>query len=154
MKKNYFKNENNKNDTKKDNVIIKENNDEQKNKEKKIYINKLAEIMINKKAESEPTNKNIYANARRIRKSYRKFQDVKNETDYTNNNEDKNNGNLLKKEEKKENKPYRSLKSMKIESEIKIDKRLQESSSQSNRVCRGRRFYKRKQDDINSEIKE
>ena len=154
MKKNYFKNESNKNDTKKANEIIKENNDEQKNKEKKIYINKLAEIMINKKAESEPTNKNIYANARRIRKSYRKFQDVKNETDYTNNNEDKNNGNLLKKEEKKENKPYRSLKSMKIESEIKIGKRLQESSSQSNRVCRGRRFYKRKQDDINSEIKE
>ena len=41
---------------------------------------------------------------------------------------------------------------MKIDSESKIDKALQESSSQTNRVCRGRRFYKRKQDDINNVI--
>ena len=159
MKKNYFKNE-----SKKDNIIIKGsdnggNNDEQKNQEKKIFTNKLTEINNNKNIEKEPENKNIYTNTRRIRKSYKRYQDINNETDNKNNNtnnynnEDKNND-IAKKEEKKENKPYRSLKSMKIESEIKIDKGLQESSSQTNRVCRARRFYKRKQDEIKNEIKE
>ena len=37
---------------------------------------------------------------------------------------------------------------------IKIEKGMKESSSQTNRVCLGRRFYKRKQEDMKNEIKE
>ena len=156
MRRNYFKNE-----SKKENLLKQNDNiDEQKSQEKKIYINRLTELINNnRKTEKEPENKNIYSNPRRIRKSYQKYIDINNETGIKNNdinninNEEKNNVNLNK-EEKRENKPYRSFKSMKIESEIKIDKGLQESSSQTNRICRARRFYKRKQDEIKSEIKE
>ena len=81
---------------------------------------------------------------------------MNNETDYNKNNniDDKKSENLInQKSEKNENKPFRSLKSMKIESQNRFGKGLQESASQSNRVCKGRRFYKRKQDDIQTEIK-
>ena len=157
LKKNFFKNDN---ENKKLNIIEKTNNDDQINKEKKIYINKLTDT-INNNTENGSTksNNNIFKDARRIRKSYKNYQDINNinnETDYNkdeiNNDLYENKNEITKKEGKKENKPYRSLKSMKIDSESKIDKALQESSSQTNRVCRGRRFYKRKQDDINNVI--
>ena len=156
MKKNYFKNESNKNESKK----VKDKNEEPKNIEKKIFINKITDNMINKKVESEPTNKdNIYTNNRRLRNPYRRFQNVNNETDYNNNinfnnNEDKKKINNIKKDDNKDNKAYRSLKTMKLESEVKYGRGLKESSSQTNRVCRGRRFYKRKQEDIQTEINE
>ena len=162
---NLFKNDY---DNKKQNLIEKINNGDQINKETKIDINKVNDDKLNKKSENENDNKKItnqiYKDNRGYVKKYRKNKEINN----NNNNEidlnkDKNNKDLeekkienipLKMEEKKENKPYRSLKSMKLNNEIKFDKVLQESSSQTNRVCRGRRFYKRKQEDINTEIKE
>ena len=42
---------------------------------------------------------------------------------------------------------------MKNESDLKIEKELKESLSQTNRVCFGRRFYKRKKEDMKNKIK-
>ena len=164
MKKNYFQDEKNKRENNKVNLIIKENNEELNNKEKRIYINKLTDIISNKKTENDQPPKNVYTHSRRVRNSYKINQDINNETDHNNNinnnyNDNKRFQNLYAKKEdikekEKESKPYRSLKSMKIESEIKIEKGMKESSSQTNRVCLGRRFYKRKQEDIKNEIKE
>jgi hypothetical protein len=124
-------------------------------------LNKLIENSKNKKTENnddiEPINKNIFINRRKVRKSYKKYQN--NETEYNKNTvmgEEKNNE-LNKKEEKNETKPYRSVKSIKIETDYKIEKKgegLQESSSQVNRVCFGRRFYKKKKEDLKHETNE
>ena len=158
MNNNLFKNDYG---YKKQNIIEKTNNDDQINKENKLYINKLTDAMLNKKSENENENvkitNHIYKDTRGIVQKYKKNKIINNEKDFNKDKdlEEKKNENIpIKNEEKKENKPYRSLKSMKINSENKIDKVLQESSSQTNRVCRGRRFYKRKQEDINNEIKE
>ena len=45
---------------------------------------------------------------------------------------------------------------MKIENGNKSERNLGllENSSQSNRICRGRRFYKKKQEDLKAEAKE
>ena len=114
--------------------------------------------------DDEKINKNIFINTRKVKKSYRRHQNENIDTDYNKNNnnninDDKKNEYMTnnKKEEKKENKPYRSLKSMKIEIDYKYEKKndgLQESSSQSNRVCFGRRFYKKKKDDLKPETNE
>ena len=128
--------------------------------------NKLTDTNINKKMDNddEKINKNIFINTRKVKKSYRRHQNENIYTDYNKNNnnninDDKKNEYMTnnKKEEKKENKPYRSLKSMKIEIDYKYEKKndgLQESSSQSNRVCFGRRFYKKKKDDLKPETNE
>ena len=149
------KKDNNEINIKKQNIIEKINNDDQINKEKKIFINKLNKKLDNENENEKITNQ-IYKDSRGIVQKYRKYKDINNETDF---NRDKNNKDLKEKNEnmheaKQENKPYKSLKTMRINNENKIDKVIQESSSQTNRVCRGRRFYKRKQEDINTEIKE
>ena len=160
--KNFLKKVNFKND-KKDITNNNINNNEIKNEEIKNNKspNKLIENSKNKKTENnddiEPINKNIFINRRKVRKSYKKYQN--NETEFNKNTvigEEKN-SELNKKEEKKETKPYRSVKSIKIETDYKFEKKgegLQESSSQVNRVCFGRRFYKKKKEELKHETNE
>ena len=125
---------------------------------KRIIENKLNKKTENED-ESEIINKNIFINQRKIGKTYRRFQNKNNETDCNKNiveYEEKNKDNI--KEDKKDSKPYKSVKTIKIGTDNKLEKKrgegLQESSSQSNRVCFGRRFFKKKKDDLNQETNE
>ena len=121
--------------------------------------------MANIKEENENENENItntiYSKGRRIRKSYKRNQIPNNEAvddNKTNNIENKKIEIIPNKiDEKNEEKwHYKSLKTMKIENGNKSERNLGllENSSQSNRICRGRRFYKKKQEDLKAEAKE
>ena len=165
-KNEVFKDINNKSKekNKKINFINKNDNGNiEKKKENKLYDDK--KIMANIKEENENENENItntiYSKGRRIRKSYKRNQIPNNEAvddNKTNNIENKKIEIIPNKiDEKNEEKwHYKSLKTMKIENGNKSERNLGllENSSQSNRICRGRRFYKKKQEDLKAEAKE
>ena len=149
----------NKEINKKSYYINTDNNFAQNNREEKRYL-----IVKTENDEEENSGgKNLFTKTRHLRSSYKKNyitnndandENVINNYGYKKNdkfiNSDKN-----EKEYKGDNKHYKSLKTMKIE--IGNNNRkfaIQESSSQSNRVCRGRRFYKKKQEDLKLETNE
>ena len=111
--------------------------------------------------EEENSGKNILTKTNHLKSSYKKKYITSNDTNdenVINNYGYKKNDNFINREKNEkeyggDNKHYKSLKTMKIEIGNKNNRQfgLQESSSQSNRVCRGRRFYKKKQEDLKLE---
>ena len=125
-------------------------------KEEKRYL-----IVKTENDEEGNSGKNLFGKTRHLRSSNKNNYIMSNDTNdenIINNYEFKKYDKFINSEKNEknyrgDNKHYKSLKTMKIEIGNKNDRKfgLQESSSQSNRVCRGRRFYKKKQEDLKLE---
>ena len=133
-----------------------DNNFAQNHREEKKYL-----IVKTENDEEENSGKNLFTKTRHLRSSYKKNYVTNNNTNdenVINNYGYKKNDKFINSEKNEkdfggDNKHYKSLKTMKIEIGNKNNSKfgLKESSSQSNRVCRGRRFYKKKQEDLKLE---
>jgi len=133
-----------------------DNNFAQNHREEKKYL-----IVKTENDEEENSGKNLFTKTRHLRSSYKKnyvTNNNANDENVINNYGYKKNDKFINSEKNEkdfggDNKHYKSLKTMKIEIGNKNNSKfgLKESSSQSNRVCRGRRFYKKKQEDLKLE---
>ena len=174
--KNYYQNKykrkiesKEKNDEIKDNISNKEkemnrklyyintdNNLEQNHREENRYL-----IVKTENDEKENSGKNLFTRTRHLKSPFKKNYASNNDTNdenVINNYRYKKNDKFINSEKNEkeyggDNRHYKSLKTMKMKIENKNNRKfgLQESSSHSNRVCRGRRFYKKKQEDLKLE---
>ena len=133
-----------------------DNNFAQNHREEKKYL-----IVKTENDEEENSGKNLFTKTRHLRSSYKKNYVTNNninDENVINNYGYKKNDKFINSEKNEkdyggDNKHYKSIKTMKIEIGSKNNSKfgIKESSSQSNRVCRGRRFYKKKQEDLKLE---
>ena len=164
--KDYYKNRYlNKNE--KDNPNI--DNANYKNKGKRFhhlntnnYLEKNAErknikefSIVKTENDEEKISNNIYSNTKRFRRTYKRNQELNNAN--IKDNDFKKDENINNKDGEKfvGNKSYKILKTMKMENQNKSERKLEfQDSSSTNHVYRGRRFYKKRQENLKSEANE
>ena len=102
--------------------------------------------------DEEKISNNIFSNKKGFRRTYQRNQEVNNVN--IKDNDFKKDENIDNKDGEKfvENKSYKILKTMKIESQNKSERKLElQDSSSKNHAYRGRRFYKKRQENLKSE---
>jgi hypothetical protein len=128
------------------------NNYLEKNVERKS--NKEFSIVKTENDEEKISN-NIFSNTKRFRRTYKRNQEVNNVN--IKDNDFKKDEHIDNKDGEKfvENKSYKVLKTMKVENQNKVERKLEfKDSSSTNHVYRGRRFYKKRQENLKSEANE
>ena len=105
--------------------------------------------------DEEKISNNIFSNTKRFRRTYKRNQEINNVN--IKDNDFKKGEHMDNKDAEKfiENKSYKILKTMKIENQNKSERKLElQDSSSTNHVYRGRRFYKKRQENLKSEANE
>ena len=124
--------------------------------EKNIDRKNIKEFSIVKtENDEEKISNNIFSNTKRFRRTYKRNQEINNVN--IKDNDFKKGEHMDNKDAEKfiENKSYKILKTMKIENQNKSERKLElQDSSSTNHVYRGRRFYKKRQENLKSEANE
>jgi len=126
------------------------NNYLQKNVERKSI--KEFSIVKTENGEEKISN-NIFSNTKRFRRTYKRNQEVNNAN--IKDNDFKKDEHIDNKDgdEFVENKSYKMLKTIKIDNQNKLDRKLElQECSSTNHVYRGRQFYKKRQENLKSDV--